>query len=395
VLLVRVGRGRHNSAGPTTIVRASGYLVDPDWDPSNPAGLSTLSGGLAGGFGMDTIAPGGPLDGLVGSGRGGLPTLDPGSAGAPGGPLDGLVGSGRGGLPTLDPGSASLGNGSATFGGRPSSFVGGPSDDGASLFGANAGGLAGAGGAGLAGGSAALAGDASAAGLTIPLLPGEHTPARRLAFLAVNACTLASLSLGVFAIFLAMQADVRAAAACLIACVAFDGLDGALARRLGVASPFGAQMDSLADMCSFGLAAPVVVYASLASTVSTPAAGATCALVAACAAIRLARFNVSPKDGRFFCGVPTTMAAAVLALSVLINLPVAGRFQLAGVALLAFAMVSSFPYAKLARLAKLPPWLWLVPLSGALVDLRLTFLSLVIAYLASGPLLWLHQRRTP
>jgi CDP-diacylglycerol--serine O-phosphatidyltransferase len=356
-LLVRVGRGRHSSAGPTTIVRASGYLVDPDWDPSNPASLS---------FGRDTIAPAG-------------------------GPLDGLVGPGRGGLPILDPGSASLGNGPTAFG--PSSLVSGPSalDDGASLFGAGASGLAGA--AGLGRGSAALAGDASAAGLTIPLLPGEHTPARRLAFLAVNACTLASLSLGVFAIFLAMQADVRAAAACLIACVAFDGLDGALARRLGVASPFGAQMDSLADMCSFGLAAPVVVYASLASTVSTPAAGATCALVAACAAIRLARFNVSPKDGRFFCGVPTTMAAAVLALSVLIDLPVAGRFQLAGVALLAFAMVSSFPYAKLARLAKLPPWLWLVPLSGALVDLRLTFLSLVITYLASGPLLWLHQRR--
>ena len=66
--------------------------------------------------------------------------------------------------------------------------------------------------------------------------------------------------------------DVRVAAICLVACVAFDGLDGALARKLGVASPFGAQMDSLADMCSFGLAAPVVVYASLAGTVSTPAA---------------------------------------------------------------------------------------------------------------------------
>ena len=83
-----------------------------------------------------------------------------------------------------------------------------------------------------------------------------------------------------------------------------------------------------------------------------------CALVAGCAAIRLARFNVSPKDGRFFCGVPTTMAAAVLALAVLIGLPVPGAVQVAGVALLAFAMVSSFPYAKLARLVKLPPWLW-------------------------------------
>lgn len=236
--------------------------------------------------------------------------------------------------------------------------------------------------------------DASAPGMAIPLLPGARTVARRIKFAVVNACTLASLTLGMLAIFLAMRGDVRTAALCLIACVAFDGLDGALARKLGVVSPFGAQMDSLADMCSFGLAAPVVVYASLNGAVSTTAAAVACALVAACAAIRLARFNVSPKDGRFFCGVPTTMAAAVLALAVLIGLPVSGTVQVAGVGLLAFAMVSSFPYAKLARLVKLPPWVWLAPVIGALVDVRLTFALVVVGYLASGPLLWWRQRGT-
>ncbi|MER7331348.1 MULTISPECIES: CDP-alcohol phosphatidyltransferase family protein [unclassified Micromonospora] len=228
----------------------------------------------------------------------------------------------------------------------------------------------------------------------IPLLPGERTVARRMKFAVVNACTLSSLMLGMLAIFLAMQGEVRVAALFLIACVVFDGLDGALARKFGVASPFGAQMDSLADMCSFGLAAPVVVYASLAGSVSTAAAAVACALVAACAAIRLARFNVSPKDGRFFCGVPTTMAAAVLALTVAIGLPVPGTVQVAGVALLAFAMVSSFPYAKLARLVKLPPWVWLAPVIGALIDIRLTFALIVVGYLVSGPVLWLRQRRT-
>ncbi|HYN92443.1 MAG TPA: CDP-alcohol phosphatidyltransferase family protein, partial [Pilimelia sp.] len=180
-------------------------------------------------------------------------------------------------------------------------------------------------------------------GMAIPLLPGERTPARRAKFALVNACTLASLGLGMIAIFLAMQGEVRTAAVCLIACVVFDGLDGVLARKLGVSSPFGAQMDSLADMCSFGLAAPVVVYASLAGSVPPAAAGVASALVAGCAAIRLARFNVSPKDGTFFCGVPTTMAAAVLAVAVLIDLPMPGLVLLGGVALLAFAMVSSFP----------------------------------------------------
>ncbi len=225
------------------------------------------------------------------------------------------------------------------------------------------------------------------------LLPGAHTMRRRVSFALVNACTLASLGLGLMAIFLAMHGDVRIAAACLVACVGFDGLDGALARRLGVSSPFGAQMDSLADMCSFGLAAPVVVYAALAHTAPTAVAAVACILVAGCAAIRLARFNVSPKDGKFFSGVPTTLVAAVLALTVLIDLPLPGVVVLGGVALLAFAMVSSFPYAKLARLLKLPPWLWLLPIVGALVDARLTFVLIVGAYLVSGPVMWLRTRR--
>jgi CDP-diacylglycerol--serine O-phosphatidyltransferase len=228
---------------------------------------------------------------------------------------------------------------------------------------------------------------------TIPLLPGAHTMARRVRFALVNACTLSSLGLGLLAIFLAMDGQSRLAAGCLVACVAFDGLDGALARKLGVASPFGAQMDSLADMCSFGLAAPVVVYASLAGQVPQPAAALASALVAGCAAIRLARFNVSPKDGRFFCGVPTTMAAAVLALAVLIGLPLPGLVVLAGVALLAFAMVSSFPYAKLARIVKLPPWLWVLPIVGALMQPKMTFVLVVATYLVSGPVLWVRAKR--
>jgi CDP-diacylglycerol--serine O-phosphatidyltransferase len=225
------------------------------------------------------------------------------------------------------------------------------------------------------------------------LLPGEQTVARRIRFLLVQAFTLGSLLLGMLAIFLSMQSNDRWAAACLVGCVTFDGLDGALARRFGVSSPFGAQMDSLADMCSFGIAAPVVVYASLHSSSPHPLVAGACALVAACAAIRLARFNVSPKDGRFFCGVPTTMAAAVLGLATLIGLQLPTSIAVGAIALLALAMVSSFPYAKLARIAKLPPWLWLAPVIGAFIDYRITFAALVALYLASGPLLWLHHRR--
>jgi len=80
-------------------------------------------------------------------------------------------------------------------------------------------------------------------------------------------------------------------------------------------------------------------------------------------------------------------------VTVLIGLPVPGIALVAGVALLAFAMVSSFPYAKLARIVKLPPWLWLAPIIGALIDPRLTFAFLVAAYLASGPVMWIKAKR--
>ncbi len=241
----------------------------------------------------------------------------------------------------------------------------------------------------------APAGGAPAAGLNIPLLPGERTVGRRIRFAIVNGCTISSMVLGIAAIFLSMRgADVRWAALCLLACVVFDGLDGALARRLGVASPFGAQMDSLADMCSFGIAAPVVVYGWLSGEAPAALVMPACALVAVCAAIRLARFNVSPKDGRFFCGVPTTLVAAVLALGTLIVPDAPAGLQIAAVVLLALAMVSSFPYVKLARLVRLPAWLLAVPVVGAFIDYRATFAVVVLVYLASGPLLWLRDRGT-
>jgi CDP-diacylglycerol---serine O-phosphatidyltransferase len=235
--------------------------------------------------------------------------------------------------------------------------------------------------------------DEAAVPRTIPLLPGEKTLARRVKFGIANGCTVGSLVLGMAAIFLSMHGDPRIAAALLVGCVVFDGLDGALARKLGVASPFGAQMDSMADMCSFGMAAPVVVYASIHGSAPSALIAGACAMIAVGAAIRLARFNVSPKDGRFFCGVPTTMTAAVMGVAVLIGLRLPGAVAVAGVALLAVAMVSGFPYAKIGRLVKLPIWVWIAPIAGLLVAPQTTFASLVALYLVSGPLLWMLHRR--
>jgi CDP-diacylglycerol--serine O-phosphatidyltransferase len=229
-------------------------------------------------------------------------------------------------------------------------------------------------------------------GFNVPLLTGPHTRARRTRFALVNACTIASLLLGMSAIFLAFAGDVRVAALALIGCVAFDGLDGSLARKLGVSTPFGAQMDSLADMCSFGIATPVVVYAWLAPGAPRPLVAGACALVAICAAIRLARFNVSPKNGNYFAGVPTTIAAAILALCALVIPEAAAPWMTVLVAVLALLMVSTFPYVKLSRVLRLPPWVLLVPMAGAMIEAPTTFTVAVVVYLASGPLLWVRQR---
>jgi CDP-diacylglycerol--serine O-phosphatidyltransferase len=229
---------------------------------------------------------------------------------------------------------------------------------------------------------------------TVPLLPGDPTPARRLKFAVANGCTVASLVLGMSAAFLAIRGNLVLAACALLACVAFDGLDGALARRFGVASPFGAQMDSMADLGSFGVGTGIVVYQWLVTGGSSQmAAAAACALVAVCAAIRLARFNVSPKDGRFFSGVPTTMAAAALALNTLIGPNLSPGVQIGMVAVCALAMVTSFPYVKLARLFRLPLWLWAFPAICAMISLPVTFATMVALYLVSGPVLWMYFRR--
>jgi CDP-diacylglycerol--serine O-phosphatidyltransferase len=234
-------------------------------------------------------------------------------------------------------------------------------------------------------------------GSTIPLLPGDRTRSRRVKFAIANGCTVGSLIMGMAAIFLAISGgttNLELAAVALLACVVFDGFDGGLARRFNVSSPFGAQLDSLADLSSFGVATAIVVFQWLVSLGASPLLAApACVLITVCAAIRLARFNVSPKDGTYFCGVPTTMVAAVLALNILVGphaVPVG--LHIAFVAVYALAMVSPFPYVKLARVLRLPLWLAVVPAIGAMISVPGTFVAIVGGYLASGPALWLYRR---
>jgi len=94
----------------------------------------------------------------------------------------------------------------------------------------------------------------------------------------------------------------------------FDGLDGRVARMTNTQSDFGVQYDSLSDMVSFGIAPAIVVYGW--GLTGLGKVGIAAAFVyASCAALRLARFNVqsSVNSGKFFIGLPSPAAAALIA----------------------------------------------------------------------------------
>lgn len=218
---------------------------------------------------------------------------------------------------------------------------------------------------------------------------------QKVCFWVVNGFTLASLALGLLSILCTMAGLLTPAALFLLGSVLLDGCDGTLARRWRVTSPFGAQLDSLADMTAFGVASAILTYYWLALKEPTLLMPITVVsgLVALMSAIRLARFNTTPRSDSYFQGIPTTGAAAIIAVLYLTapQLAFVGTALLIG--LLALLMVSLFPYSKLAQLRRTPPPLVILVAVSALVDLSLAVVLGTAIYMASGPWLWVKQRQ--
>ena len=145
-------------------------------------------------------------------------------------------------------------------------------------------------------------------------------PRSRGIYLLPNLLTTCGMFSGFYAILAA--ADHRFENACMAVFIAaiFDGVDGRIARLTGTSTEFGVQYDSLADLVSFGMAPALVMYHWALSTlkfdgVAIGKAGwAASFLYAACAALRLARFNtqVGVVDKRWFQGLPSPAAAALV-----------------------------------------------------------------------------------
>jgi CDP-diacylglycerol--serine O-phosphatidyltransferase len=182
--------------------------------------------------------------------------------------------------------------------------------------------------------------------------PGEAArPRSRGIYLLPNAFTTGALFCGFFAIVMAMNQRFEHAAWAIFVAMLLDGLDGRVARLTNTQSEFGAQYDSLSDMVSFGAAPALVIYEF--SLRGLGKLGWIAAFVyCAGAALRLARFNTNIEvvDKRYFQGLPSPAAAALVAgfVLLLVDLDVDGviyPWQAWAIAIFAgLTMVTNVPF---------------------------------------------------
>lgn len=143
-------------------------------------------------------------------------------------------------------------------------------------------------------------------------------------FVLPNLFTVSSIFCGVYSITLSAGEPTddnfyRAAVAIFFGSF-FDAFDGRVARLTRTQSEFGVELDSLADVISFGVAPAILVYKWALAEMGT-LGFIICSIYAACGAIRLARFNVLAHgphgSSRYFVGLPIPLAAGMLVAMVI------------------------------------------------------------------------------
>lgn len=147
------------------------------------------------------------------------------------------------------------------------------------------------------------------------MTPSDERPRRpKGIYMVPNMITLAALFGGFYSVVMAMNGRYDLATVGIFVAMVLDSLDGRVARLTNTQSAFGEQMDSLSDMVSFGAAPALIAYEWTLRDIGRW--GWIAAFVyCACAALRLARFNVNTAvvDKRYFQGLPSPAAAALVA----------------------------------------------------------------------------------
>jgi len=230
-------------------------------------------------------------------------------------------------------------------------------------------------------------------------------PIRGLSFnkMIPNILTLLALCAGMTAIRFALEEHYRQAVVAIIVAGIFDGIDGRIARLLKGTSEFGAELDSLSDFVSFGVAPALLMY--LWSVQSLSSLGWIVALLfAICCGLRLARFNTQigadlpPYAYNFFTGVPAPAGAGLAIIPMLLNFEFgwsgfrSGWFGAVVLAAVGALMVSRVPTFSMKRFHVPREWvLALLLIIAGLAALATTepwamLLILGIIYIGSIPL---------
>ncbi|MBL6749225.1 MAG: phosphatidylcholine/phosphatidylserine synthase [Nevskia sp.] len=242
-------------------------------------------------------------------------------------------------------------------------------------------------------------------------------PRRRGIYLLPNLITTGTLVGGFYAVVSAMSGRFDHAGLGILFAMLMDSADGRIARWTGTTSDFGKEYDSLCDMAAFGIASSIVLYAFSLHLIpyrwfGIRMGGVIALAYAACAALRLARFNVhasiagSSKD---FFGLPSPAAAGLVVFFAwsAVDLGLDGSEVLVPASVLTLAaavlMVSNIRYSSFKKLnvrqrIRFAPFvavlggLWLLLVLAGTRPARLLFL-LFFCYALSGPLLALWYRR--
>ncbi len=162
-------------------------------------------------------------------------------------------------------------------------------------------------------------------GITFEVEEEEHTHEgekvkRRGIYLWPNLITTAALLSGFYSIIASMNGDFTQAIYAIFIAALLDGLDGRVARAIGAQSAFGEQFDSLSDLLAFGVAPAILMYSWSLHDLGRIGLAA-CFVYTACAAFRLARFNVQigVVDKRYFIGVASPLAAVMIISLVMVG----------------------------------------------------------------------------
>jgi len=248
--------------------------------------------------------------------------------------------------------------------------------------------------------------------------PQAPRPRSRGVYLLPNLFTTGGLFAGFYAIIAASQGYFAAACIAVFVAGVLDGIDGRVARLTNTQSEFGSQYDSLADLISFGLAPAMVMYhwalesMRLDGTVPGKIGWVAAFLYAACAALRLARFNtqIGQVDKRWFIGLASPAAAGLMASFVWAfhDFDFRGvdlRYVALGVTVAsALLMVSRWRYFSFKgsgpssdRVSFLALLVAVAVLVAIAIDPPTVLFAISLLYALSGPVYWLLQRgrKTP